>query len=161
TSTRLSGVLRSTDGTLLAGVPVELGTLQAITAADGSFTFTLPPLAMPTDSFEITVPTGDPQFDPASTGVKYIDFRRARFDPTTGTDPSNPRRHPNLITSFLDASFVYGSDPARAAALRTNDGTGWLKTSPGDLLPLNNATYFPNGPISNDNNGIHDPETLF
>jgi hypothetical protein len=33
--------------------------------------------------------------------------------------------------------MVYGSDAARAAALRANDGTGRLKTSAGNLLPFN------------------------
>src|SRR5262249_39121370 len=38
---------------------------------------------------------------------------------------------------YIDASMVYGSDPARAAALRTFEG-GKLKTSAnGQLLPLN------------------------
>src|SRR5262249_7884962 len=130
TSTRLSGTLLATDSSPLAGVPVELGTLQTVTGTDGSFTFHLPPLAMPTDSFDIPVPAGDPQFDPAGTGVNYISFQRARFSPTTGTGVNDPRQYPNLITTFLDASFVYGSDPTRASALRTNDGTGRLKTSP-------------------------------
>ena len=48
----------------------------------------------------------------------------------------NPRQQVNSITSFLDASQVYGSDAARAAALRTGAG-GQLKTSAGNLLPLN------------------------
>jgi hypothetical protein len=161
TSTRLSGTLLSTGGQPLAAVPVELGTLQTVTGSDGSFLLKLPPLATPTDSFNIPVPTGDPQFDPAGTGTQFISFQRARFAPTTGTDVSNPRRYPNLITAFIDASFVYGSDPARAAALRTNDGTGHLKTSPGNLLPFNDPTYFPGGPLPNDNSGIHDPTTLF
>jgi hypothetical protein len=42
----------------------------------------------------------------------------------------------NSITSYIDASMVYGSDPVRAAALRTFSG-GRLKTSAGGLLPLN------------------------
>ena len=161
TSTRLSGRVVDTDGTPLAGVPVSLGTIQAITDASGGFTFTLPALSLPTDSFDIAVPKGDVQFDPFSTGSAKIRLQRTRYATGTGTSTANPREFPNLITSYLDANFVYGSDPTRAAALRTNDGTGRLKTSPGDLLPLNNATYFPGGPIANDNNGIHDPATLF
>lgn len=43
----------------------------------------------------------------------------------------------NQITHFIDASNVYGSDDVRAAALRTNDGTGRLLVSAGDLLPFN------------------------
>ncbi|MGI9515934.1 MAG: peroxidase family protein [Pirellulaceae bacterium] len=42
----------------------------------------------------------------------------------------------NEVTSFLDASQVYGSDDFRAGYLRTMS-RGLMKTSPGDLLPLN------------------------
>ena len=35
--------------------------------------------------------------------------------------------------------MVYGSDEVRADFLRTNDGTGKLKTSAGDLMPFNTA----------------------
>jgi RHS repeat-associated protein len=160
-TTRISGVIEDTAGQPLAGVPIELGSLQTITAADGAFTITLPPEALPAEAFDIPVPQGDPQFDPFNTGTQIIPFRRARFDPLTGTDPSNPLQHPNLVSTFLDASMVYGSDPVRAAALRANDGTGRLKTSPGDLMPFNTTAYFPNGPLSNDNSGPGDPGKLF
>ncbi len=40
----------------------------------------------------------------------------------------------NAVTSFVDASNVYGSDAATASALRTHSG-GTLKTSGGRLLP--------------------------
>jgi len=45
--------------------------------------------------------------------------------------------------------MVYGSDQARATALRTNDGTGKLLTSPGGLLPFN-TMGLPNAPSSAD-----------
>jgi hypothetical protein len=85
----------------------------------------------------IPVPMGDPFFDPDSTGSAEIEFFRTLWESTTGSFPGNPRQHPNLLTAFIDGSQVYGSDPVRAAALRTNDGTGRLKTGPGDLLPFN------------------------
>jgi peroxidase len=99
----------------------------------------------------IPVPTGDPFFDPKSTGTQVISFNRSEYDPNTGTSTSNPRQQPNDITAFLDASMVYGSDPVIANALRTHQG-GRLKSSPGadgiigtadDLLPYNNQDYFP------------------
>jgi len=87
-------------------------------------------------SLPINVPTGDPYFDPDSIGGQTIGFHRSVFDPGTGM--SDPRQQLNEITSFIDASNVYGSNAARATALRTMDGTGKLKTSGGgQFLPFN------------------------
>lgn len=85
----------------------------------------------------ITIPTGDNIFDPENTGMVEMFFNRAIHDPATGTSTENPRQQLNKITGWIDASTVYGSDPERATALRTNDGSGKLKTSPGNFLPYN------------------------
>jgi hypothetical protein len=161
--TRISGVVLDTDGTPLAGVPVSLSRMVTMTDVNGRFEIRLPPTLIPTESFDLEVPVGDPYFDPFGTGTETIDFRRARFNLSTGTDTDNPRLHPNLVSSFLDASSVYGSNDTRALALRTGSG-GRLKVSSGpdgDLLPLNNATYFPDGPLEIDSAGTVDPSTLF
>ena len=92
---------------------------------------------------DFRIPVLDPD-DPL--GPNPIPFNRSQYDPTTGTaDPFpgttrlNRREVINSVTSYIDASMVYGSDPARAAALRTLQG-GKLKTSAdGKLLPLNAA----------------------
>ena len=89
----------------------------------------------------IPVPANDPQFS------SPILFSRSVFDPSTGTDPSNPRQQVNSITAFIDASNVYGSDPTTAAMLRSFSG-GKLRTfdtPDGALLPLasGNTTYTP------------------
>jgi hypothetical protein len=94
--------------------------------------------ASPRQAFNVAVPTGDPQFDPAGTGTQAIPLSRSESDPKTGTGAGNPRQQINDITSYLDGSMVYGSDAARAAALRTFAG-GKLKTSAGNLLPFNTA----------------------
>ena len=94
---------------------------------------------IPNEPFPIIVPLDDPSFPPG--GV--IGLNRSHYDPTSGTGAGNPRQQVNDITSFHDASMVYGSDGPRAAALRALDGTGRLKTSAGDLLPFN-TDGFPN-----------------
>jgi peroxidase len=93
--------------------------------------------ADPPEPFPIQIPTGDSFFDPYSTGTAIISMNRSAYDRATGATPNNPRQQMNFITAYLDASMVYGSDAIRAAALRTNDGTGRLKTSAGQLLPFN------------------------
>ncbi len=91
----------------------------------------------PAEAADIDVPLGDPFFDPESTGTQVIGFNRSIYNESTGTSQENPRQQLNEISAWIDASNVYGSDEERANALRTNDGTGKLKTSEGNLLPFN------------------------
>jgi peroxidase len=111
-------------------------------------------LAAPPEEFDIPVPANDPTFDPTNLGTAILPFLRSKYDPATGTAPGNPRQQVNEITSFLDASMVYGSSDDRARALRTLSG-GKLRTSDGNLLPLN-AFGLPNA----DNDTSH-PEQYY
>ncbi len=95
----------------------------------------------PPEPANIPVPAGDPFFDPNNTGAIEIAFNRSLYDLNTGTDFNTPREQENEITAWIDASNVYGSDQARANALRTLDGTGRLKVSAGDLLPFNTGGF--------------------
>jgi peroxidase len=92
-------------------------------------------------NMSIPIPTGDPIFDPSSTGTATMGFTRSLFDPATGT--TNPRQQINTLTAYIDGSMVYGSDPTRANTLRSFSG-GHLATSAGNLMPLN-TTGLPNG----------------
>ncbi|WP_306128511.1 peroxidase family protein [Roseovarius sp. MMSF_3350] len=61
----------------------------------------------------IDVPAGDPYFDPFYTGTAEIPF--FRVDQHDGV-------YANEITSFIDASMIYGSDAATLAGLRADGG---------------------------------------
>lgn len=88
------------------------------------------------ESMPIAVPSGDPQFDPFSTGQVSIGLHRSEAAPGTGTSRQNPRSNPNIITAFIDASAVYGSNIDQANWLRSfRDGK--MKTSEGNMLPFN------------------------
>ena len=90
----------------------------------------------------IEVPPWDPFFDPTGLGGMTIPFTRSAFAPLSA---SSVREQVNMITSYIDASNVYGSDTARASELRGRGGS--LKTSRGRLLPFN-ARGLPNAPDS-------------
>ncbi|PZD74993.1 Leukotoxin [Acaryochloris thomasi RCC1774] len=82
----------------------------------------------------IVVPNGDPTF---SDGT-FLPF--LRVGASEGTGINNPRQADNLITSFIDASSVYGSDEERGDFLRSfaNGQLKFSETNNGEvLLPEN------------------------
>jgi hypothetical protein len=95
------------------------------------------------------IPINDPN-DPL--GPNPISFNRSNYNPTTGNTTLLPapggtrpnwREQINSVTSYIDASQVYGSDAVRAAALRTFID-GKLVTSAGGLLPGLNSPLLAN-----------------
>lgn len=83
-------------------------------------------------------------------GPNPIRFNRSKFV------INGDREQINDVTSWIDGSQIYGSDNARAAALRTNGGTGAkLLTSANNLLPYNTMG------LANQNNGPLPANQLF
>lgn len=99
--------------------------------------------ASPAEPFPIAVPAGDRWFDPSSAGTATI-----ALDRSAHRDVAGVRQQTNALTSYIDASMVYGVDAVRAAGLRRLDGSGRLATSAGNLLPFNTGGLFnlPAGP---------------
>ncbi len=60
--------------------------------------------ADPKESFNISIPTGDPYFDPLGTGTKTIPLSRSNYNPDTGDSTGDPRQQVNDITVYLDGS---------------------------------------------------------
>ena len=79
------------------------------------------------NDFPIPIPSGDIYFDPSGSGTQSLPFSRSNV-----VEGSNPRQQVNSITSFIDASQVYGSDESTARSLRTLSD-GLMSTSAGDL----------------------------
>lgn len=83
-------------------------------------------------SIDIAVPTGDPLFDPQSTGTATIPLTRSN----AVLDAKGVAQQTNNLTAYIDGSMVYGSDQATADSLRSFEG-GKLRHSDGNLLPKN------------------------
>jgi hypothetical protein len=88
----------------------------------------------PEEPMPIVVPTGDEIFDPSSTGNAFLTFFRSL---SRMGRKSKVRMQFNEVTSFMDASTVYGSDVVRARLLRQLNNQGLLKVSEGELMPFN------------------------
>ncbi|XP_022099942.1 thyroid peroxidase-like isoform X2 [Acanthaster planci] len=91
--------------------------------------------------FPIPIPTNDPVF----TDQKCFDFSRSVGTPSRYGDQPWACQQTNRITSYLDASFVYGSSLKTMDSLRIrSDPQGLLRVTPNpdpskmDLLPPDN-----------------------
>lgn len=104
-----------------------------------------------------SIPVTNPDDDLAPV----IPFTRSIFEEDTGT-ASNPRQQINQITSFIDASNIYGSSQEVADSLREFSG-GLLKSSAnGLLLPVDGNGDFLSGDVRvNEQVGLMVMHTLF
>ncbi len=131
----ISNVLAMQEESIPAEVPVSDLVWQWGQFLDHDIDLT--PEADPQEAFDILVPVGDPFFDPNSKGNKVIRLNRSAY--TGGQSEDSPRQQLNVITAFIDASHVYGSDEGRAGALRSLEGGKLRTTSGGQFLPFEAA----------------------
>ena len=92
-----------------------------------------PTLPGPANAFDLPVPPDDPI---AVQRDEEFLMPMQRSAAVGGTGPGDPRQQLNSETPAFDASIVYGSTPERTELLRRNDGSGELRTGPGNTLPL-------------------------
>ncbi|MEZ5903352.1 MAG: peroxidase family protein [Alphaproteobacteria bacterium] len=115
------------------------------------------------ESYAIQIPTGDPYFDPLFSGTQTMSFTRSGYMEGTGESVDTPRLQMNDITSFIDASNIYGSNPEITTQLK-GDG-GKLIMSAGELLPLYSGTHgmeFISGDVRvNENVALTSMHTIF
>lgn len=124
----------------------------------------------PPEPANIEVPRGDSFFDPSGSGIATISMNRSIYD--HDLSENSPRQQLNEITSWIDASNVYGSELERSNALRTLAGDGKLKVSAGEFLPFNTegfanaggdspTLYFAGDVRANEQLGLTAMHTLF
>ena len=100
--------------------------------------------ADPLEPFPIPVPITDTYFDPLSGGGQTISLFRSQY--RRNRPPYEAREQINEITSWIDGSNIYGSDDATSKSLRKLKN-GLMKTSPGNLLPLDESGFFLAGDV--------------
>ncbi len=120
---------------------------------------TLTETAEPHEAFPVLVATGDEHFDPFGAGGQRIFLFRSQY--RLNRPATEAREQVNRITSWIDGSNVYGSDDDTALSLRTLQG-GRMKTSAGNLLPLDEDGFFLAGDVrANEQVGLTAMHTLF
>jgi len=103
---------------------------------------------------DITIPSNDPNYAPGNK----IAMTRAVIDPTTGV-AGKPALAVNAVTSWLDASMVYGSNATTAASLR--GAGGHLLTSAGNNLPILNGAFVAGDDRAQETPSLTALQTLF
>lgn len=95
----------------------------------------------------IRIPTDDPIFANFSGSLKFERNERALAFTARGRRPAgNIERPINVLSSAIDLASVYGANEERALALRERKD-GLMKTSSGNMLPMNDGGLF-NAPSS-------------
>lgn len=104
---------------------------------------------------------GGPDFSVTGSDGVTIPVLRTADAPGTGAGTGVPAADVNLISGWLDGSMIYGSDLATANHLRAQDGSGHLRTSEGDNLPIENGLFLAGDVRAQENPSLTALQTLF
>ncbi|KAI1904336.1 hypothetical protein AGOR_G00004610 [Albula goreensis] len=114
----------------------------------------------PPEFMHISVPRGDPIFDPNGTGKILLPFQRGQWDKDTSQSPNNPRTQVNHVTAWIDGSSIYGSSSSWSDALRSFN-RGQFAGAPGGNFPKQTGgPYFMWSP-ADPSTGQHGREGLY
>lgn len=96
----------------------------------------------PIEMHHIKIPKCDEMYDRECKGGRTMPFHRAMYDPTTGQSPNIPREQLNLVTSWIDGSFIYSTSETWLNVMRSfRNGT--FRTDPSGLFPPKNTERVP------------------
>ncbi|RWS29848.1 dual oxidase-like protein, partial [Leptotrombidium deliense] len=100
----------------------------------------------PIEMHKIEIEKCDEMYDQDCKGGRTMPFHRALYDSRTGQSPNMPREQINLVTSWIDGSFVYSTSETWLNTMRTfRNGTfisehnGKFPPKNRDRVPLMNA----------------------
>lgn len=146
---------RSISNELFAGSSSEVRSLSDVHMFFGQFLAHDVVLSGPPHtggvSMPIAVPTGDPYFDPSSTGTQTIPFTRSEGTPGSG---STRRTVLNKQTAWLDGSHIYGASAERADALRNQTHREYMA-----LVDYGYGLMPPKGLVEMDNDAHRVPDS--
>ncbi|XP_076326783.1 dual oxidase-like isoform X2 [Tachypleus tridentatus] len=91
----------------------------------------------PIEFHKIEIAKCDEMYDKDCKGGKYMPFHRALYDSRTGQSPNNPREQVNLMTSWIDGSFVYSTSEAWVNSMRSFQNGTFRVDNKGKFPPKN------------------------
>ncbi|KAF2363058.1 hypothetical protein FHG87_006188 [Trinorchestia longiramus] len=97
----------------------------------------------PIELHKIPIEQCDEMFDKECKGGRFIPFKRAGYDRSTGQSPNNPREQLNYVTSWIDGSFVYSTSEARLNMLRSFKNGTFLTDENDPQMPPRNTRRIP------------------
>lgn len=115
----------------------------------------------PIEFHKIAIEKCDEMYDKNCKGDKFMPFHRAIYDPSTGQSPNSPREQVNLMTSWIDGSFVYSTSEVWMSSMRSYQN-GTFKSEYEGKMPPRNRERVPliNSPPAK-YLGMLSPERLF